>query len=144
VPHAEHSVTINRPAAEVFQFFADGERSAEWRTGVVSIKKVSGDGVGMQYAQSVKGPGGRAIAADYRITEFAPNSLLAFEATAGPVRPRGRYVLAESDGATAVTFSLEAELSGLKKLLMGAMVSKTMTAEVHALAKAKDVLEGGS
>jgi len=141
VPHAEHRVTIKRPAADVFSYLADGEKCTEWRSGVIEIKKVSGEGVGTQYKQSVRGPGGRAIAADYTITEFMPNTVLAFQATAGPVRPHGRYELAESEGSTTVVFSLDAELAGIKKLFMGGMVAKTMAAEVQALEKAKTILE---
>ncbi len=142
MPHAEYRVTINRPAADVFAFLADGERGPEWRDGIVEIKKLSGDGIGAQYKQSVRGPGGRSVAADYAITEFAPTSLLAFVATAGPVRPRGRYEIRESADGTAVTFTLDADLTGLKKLLMGGMVSRTMESEVRSLDKAKRVLEG--
>jgi uncharacterized protein YndB with AHSA1/START domain len=142
MPHAEHSVTINRPAVDVFKYLADGEKCTEWRSGVIEIKKVSGDGVGAQYKQSVRGPGGRAIPADYTITEFTPNSSIAFQTTAGPVRPRGQYVLQESGGVTTVTFNLDAELTGLKKILMRGMVSKTMAAEVRAIEKAKSILEG--
>jgi len=72
VAHAENSVVVNRPSQEVFGFLADGERSPEWRSGVVEIKKVSGEGVGTIYRQRVKGPGGRPVAADYRITEYQP------------------------------------------------------------------------
>lgn len=142
MPHAEYRVTINRPAADVFAFLADGERGPEWRDSIVDIKKVSGHGVGAQYKQTVRGPGGRNVAADYAITEFTPTSLLAFQATAGPVRPRGRYEIRESEDGAAVTFMLDADLRGLKKLLMGGMVSKTMETEVRALDKAKRVLEG--
>jgi uncharacterized protein YndB with AHSA1/START domain len=142
VPHAEYRVTINRPAADVFAFLADGERGPEWRDSIVEIKRVTGDGVGAQYKQSVRGPGGRSVAADYTITDFTPPSLLAFQATAGPVRPRGRYEMSEREDGTVVTFTLDADLSGLKKLLMGGMVSRTMETEVRALDKAKRVLEG--
>jgi uncharacterized protein YndB with AHSA1/START domain len=142
MPHAEHSVTINRPAADVFKYLADGEKCTEWRSGVIEIKKVSGDGVGTQYKQSVRGPGGRAIPADYAITEFAPNSRIAFQTTAGPVRPHGQYALQEAGGATTVTFTLDAELTGLKKLFMGGMVSKTMASEVRAIDKIQSILEG--
>jgi len=141
MPHAEHTVTINRPAVDVFTYLANGEKCTEWRSGVIEIKKVSGDGVGAQYKQSVRGPGGRAIPADYTITEFTPNSRISFQTTAGPVRPRGRYALRESGGATTVTFTLDAELTGLKKILMSGMVSRTMTAEVQAIEKAKSILE---
>lgn len=141
MPHAEQSVTINRPAADVFNYLADGEKCTEWRSGVIEIKRVSGDGAGAQYKQSVRGPGGRAIPADYTITEFTPNSAIAFQTTAGPVRPRGRYDLQESGGVTTVTFTLDAELTGLKKILMGGLVGKTMAGEVQNIAKVKSILE---
>jgi uncharacterized protein YndB with AHSA1/START domain len=141
VPHAEHRVTIKRAPADVFAYLADGKKAREWRSGVIEIKKVSGEGVGAQYKQSVRGPGGRAIAADYAITEWTPNSAIAFQATAGPVRPRGGYQLTDSGGGTSVIFTLDAELTGLKKLLMGGMVARTMAAEVQALEKAKTILE---
>lgn len=141
MPHAEYQVTIARPLTDVFEFFADGEKDPQWRTGVIEIRKISGDGLGAQYTQKIRGPGGRATAADYRITEYVPNEAIAFAVTAGPVRPTGRYRFADEDGKTTVDFALDVELGGIKKLLMGAMVSKTMTAEVRALDKAKAVLE---
>jgi hypothetical protein len=59
VPHADYQVTIARPVAQVFEFFADGEKNPQWRTSVIEIKKLSGDGLGAQYEQSIRGPGGR-------------------------------------------------------------------------------------
>jgi hypothetical protein len=67
--------------------------------------------------------------------------VLAFRTTSGPVRPAGRYTLAEAGGATTVTFTLDAELTGIKKLLMSAAVTKTMKNEVQALNKVKTILE---
>jgi len=96
---------------------------------------------GATYTQGLKGPGGRRVAADDRITAFEPGKRLAFEAIAGPVRPTGEYVLEDVVGATNVTFSLDAQLGGIQKLLMGGMVQKTMDAEVGALANLKRVLE---
>ena len=43
-----------------------------------------------------------------------------------------------------MTFRLSAELSGLKKLLMGSMVQRTMDKEVGALSELKRVLEAPS
>jgi hypothetical protein len=88
----------------------------------------------------VKGPGGRRIDADYRVTAYAPNRRLAFEAIAGPVRPTGDFLLDEVAAGTRLTFSLQAELSGIKKLLMGGAVQKTMEAEVAATERLKRVL----
>jgi 3-methyladenine DNA glycosylase/8-oxoguanine DNA glycosylase len=81
------------------------------------------------------------IAADYEVTDYEPNSRLAFRTIAGPVRPTGEFRFDEVDGGTRLTFTLGAELSGLKKLLMGGPVQKTMTAEVAATERLKQVLE---
>ncbi len=144
MPQAQHTVTIRRPVEAVFDFVADGEKCPQWRPGVLDIKRVSGDGVGTVYEQGVRGPMGRRIAADYRVTSLEPNRVLAFETIAGPVRPRGRYEFAAEDGATRLTFSLEAEMSGLRKLFMGSMVSRTMASEVMTLENLKRVLETSS
>jgi len=76
-----------------------------------------------------------------KITELEPASAIAFQTITGPVRPRGRYLLAPADGGTRVRFELEAKLGGLKRL-MAPMVQKTMNAEVGHLDRLKEVLEG--
>jgi uncharacterized protein YndB with AHSA1/START domain len=138
---AEREVTIARPVAEVFAFVADGLNAPRWRPGVMDISLASGTGLGAVYKQGVKGPGGRRIDADYRITAFEPNRRLSFEAIAGPVRPTGQFVFDDVNGGTRLTFALQAELGGLKKLLMGGAVQKTMNAEVAATERLKEVLE---
>jgi uncharacterized membrane protein len=140
MPKAANEIVIERPLDEVFEFFADPERSATWRTGVLEIAHRSGSGRGARYAQVVQGPGGRRIPADIEITEWKPQEAVGFQTIAGPVRPRGRYTFAPADGGTRVRFELAVELSGLKRL-MAPMVQKTMDSEVARLATAKSVLE---
>jgi uncharacterized membrane protein len=141
VPTAKHSVIVKRPIAEVFAFMSDGENCPQWRSGVLDIKRVSGEGLGTRYAQGVRGPMGRRIAADYEISAYEPNDRIEFQTTAGPVRPHGRYDFETLDGGTRLTFTLEAELTGFRKLLMGSMVQRTMDAEVAALDAVKRLLE---
>lgn len=137
MPSARHTVTIPRPAAEVFAFVADGENARRWRPGVLDVSRVPGGpaagGVGTAYRQGVRGPGGRRVDADYRITAFEPGRRLAFQATAGPVRPSGEYVFEDAGGATRLTFSLGVEIGGIKRLLLGGAVQKTMESEVRAI-----------
>ncbi len=83
---------------------------------------------------------GRRVAADYEITALEPNRRIEFQTTAGPVRPHGRFDLEPVDGGTRVTFALDAALGGIRGMLMGGMVQKTMDAEVAALSKLKTVL----
>jgi uncharacterized membrane protein len=141
VPSGQGSVVINRPLEEVFSFVADGETAMKWRPGVLDVKHLSGEGVGAVYRQGVKGPGGRRIAADYEVTALEPNRRIAFKAIAGPVRPSGEYRFEASDGGTKVSFALNAELGGWKKLLMGRAVQSTMDAEMATLENLKRLLE---
>jgi len=141
MPAARHEVTIQRPAHEVFAFVADGLNGPRWRSGVLDIALVSGSGTGAVYKQGTRGPGGRRVDADYRITAFEPDRHLAFEVIAGPVRPVGDYLFEEDSGSTRLTFSLQVELTGLKRVLLGRAVQQTMDAEVAATERLKQVLE---
>ena len=141
MPSAERTVTINRPVDEVFRFVADGTRAPHWRSGVLDVAHVSGEGVGARYSQGVKGPGGRRIPADYEITAFEPDRKIGFRATAGPVRPEGSFTFEGMGTGTILTFALSAELSGWKRLLMSGAVQSTMQAEMAALDTLKDLLE---
>jgi uncharacterized protein YndB with AHSA1/START domain len=140
MPSASHSVTIARPVDQVFAFVADGENAMRWRPGVLDVRHVSGSGVGAAYRQGVKGPGGRRIDADYVITAFELGRKIAFRATAGPVRPEGEYLFEDLGGSTRLTFSLSAELGGLKRLLMGGAVQATMDAEVRTIERIDGLL----
>jgi uncharacterized membrane protein len=141
MPEAQHSVTIQLPVEAVFEYILDGENCPAWRPGVVDIKRVSGQGAGAIYRQGVKGPMGRRIDADYTVTNAEPNRLIEFQTIAGPVRPRGRYTFESVGGATRLTFHLEADIRGLRGLLLGPGVARTMQSEVETLERLKDVLE---
>ena len=144
MPSAKNSVTIARPAADVFAFLADGENEPTWRSGVKEIHREGGaPAVGTIYRQKLAGPMGRTVPGDVEITTFEPDRRIAFRVIAGPVRPNGQYDIEPvDDRSTRVTFSLEATLSGLKKTMNG-MVQKSMDAEVAALADLKRVMETG-
>jgi carbon monoxide dehydrogenase subunit G len=141
MPSATHSVIIARPIADVFAFVADGERAPMWRSGVLDIRRVSGEGAGTRYAQGVKGPMSRRIDADFEVTVVEPERRLEFQTISGPVRPHGRYDFEPSGAGTQVTFSLDVELSGVRSFLLGRAVQRTMEAEVGALERLKVVLE---
>lgn len=141
MPRVRRTVVIQRPIAEVFAFLADAENDHQWRTGVTEITRVGEPGLGARYRQMIAGPGGMTIPADIEVTAYEPNSRIAFRTLLGPVRPRGEYLFRVLAEGTEVTFSLEADVTGLKKILMGAMVQKTMDAEAAGLDRAKALLE---
>ena len=140
--HAENEITIDRTAAEVYDFLVDGLNNTAWRSGVKDIGLASGDAgqLGAVYSQTLTGPRGKPIQGDYRITAAEPGRLLAFDVVAGPARPHGEYILSEADGRTTVRFVLDLKLPGLMKVLDG-LVTKTMQGEVAQLRMLKAVLE---
>ena len=142
MPHAENTVTIERPIGDVFAYLADGTNNPRWRAGVLSIERTSaGEGADATYRQVLSGPGGRKIAGDYRVTAYEPPHRLEFAVTAGPARPTGRFQLAEAGpDRTTVTFSLDLRPSGLMRLMSG-MVARQMRVEVDQLARLKAELE---
>ena len=142
MPHAEYTVTIDRPARDVFDYLADGTHNSEWRTGVLDIKHTnSATGEGAAYRQVLAGPGGRRIDGDYRITAFDPPRRLEFLVTAGPARPAGVFELTDgTDRATVVRFALDLQPAGLMKF-MTPMIVRQMRREVAQLETLKKVLE---
>ena len=140
--HAENEITIDRPAAEVYAFLADGLNNPSWRSSVQSIALQNGapGETGAVYSQTLTGPRGRSIQGDYRITAADPGRTLAFDVIAGPARPEGRYLLTEAQGRTTVRFILDLKPSGLMKVLDG-LITKTMQAEVSQLQELKTVIE---
>ena len=140
--HADYQVIINEPSKVVFDFLLDGLNNPKWRSAVVDISLKNGEAgsVGAEYRQSLKGPGGRKIDGDYRLVTVEPNKKLAFEVTTGPARPTGEYLLTESGGSTTLSFAMDYQTKGFKKLI-DPMITKTMKSEVANLDVLKRVLE---
>lgn len=142
--HAEHTVTVPHPIGEVYAFLADGLNDPKWRPDVIEVHLASGvaSQLGAVYAQTMKGPGGRPIAGDYRITRADAPTRLDFEVIAGPARPVGRFELtAVSPSSTEVLFTLDLTPTGLLKL-MGGMIAKQVEAEAAAIERVPEAMAG--
>ena len=140
--HAEHTVTVDRPIEQVFAYLADEKNGPLWRPGVLEIERVSAqDGQDATVRQVMKGPGGRRIRGDYRITAYEPPRRFEFQVIAGPARPAGRYALTE-DGPdrTRLTFAMDVEPKGLMRLMSG-MIARQLTVEVAAIDRLKANVE---
>ena len=143
MPSAQRTIVINRPADQVFAFFANPANDQKWRE---HVKEVAAEGparVGSRVHQVVEGPGGRGIAADIEVTAYEPPTRYAFQVVAGPARPRGEFRFTPSGSGTQVAFSLSADLGGWKKLLLSGPVQGSMEGEMRALDTAKRLLEAG-
>jgi hypothetical protein len=77
------------------------------------------------------------------VVDYQPPERYAFRVVAGPVRPTGEYRFAGEGETTTVSLSLDAQMSGLKKVIMSRAVQKSMDSEMQALDRAKAILERG-
>jgi uncharacterized protein YndB with AHSA1/START domain len=142
--HASATVVVNKPIAEVFAYLADGNNEPAWRPGVTDVSHVpdTGTGFGATFKQSMKGPGGRAIPGDYRITRYEPPTRLDFDVIAGPARPTGRFDLQETGpDSTEVTFTLDLTPRGLMVLLTP-VINKQVRAEADNIANLPHAMGG--
>jgi uncharacterized membrane protein len=140
--HAKHKVTVPRPIGEVYDFLADGLNDPKWRPDVIEVHLESGAAstVGAVYAQTMKGPGGRPIKGDYRITLADVPNRLDFQVIAGPARPIGSFELVKlSSTSTEVSFTLDLVPKGLMKL-MGSMIAKQVESEAAAIQRVPEAM----
>jgi uncharacterized protein YndB with AHSA1/START domain len=145
VRQAEHTVTIGRSAEDVFDYLADGSNNPRWRPGVVEIRRTSDTAEGgATYRQVLRGPGGRKIAGDYRVTTYDRPGRLDFQVTAGPARPCGTFELTPDGPArTTVTFRLTVKPTGITRVFTP-MIARQMQIETRQLDNLKDRLESKS
>lgn len=143
MPSVQRTVVINRPIEEVFTFFADVSNDPRWRG--ESVKEIAVDGAiaeGARVRQKLAaGPLGSTVQADMDVVTYEPPTALAFEVVTGPLRPRVAFTFASSAAGTEVHFSIEAAITGLKKVMMGRMAERSMQSEAAALDNAKRLLE---
>jgi uncharacterized protein YndB with AHSA1/START domain len=141
MPSAERTIAIARPPDVVFDYLTDHANDPAWRPNVVMIDPIADAPVGTRIHQVIRGPMGRGIAADIEVTANQRPSRYAFQVVAGPVRPRGEFLFSPSAAGTDVHFSLSAELSGIKRLLMSGSVQASMDGEMTGLDVAKRLIE---
>ena len=144
MPSAQRTITINKPMDEVFAFFTDVRNDPKWR-GRDEVKAISVDGEMRQGARIHQklgaGPFGAPVKADMDTVLYQPSTAVAFQVVTGPLRPRIAFAFAPDGDSTTVTFSIAAELSGVKKALMSGMAQKSMDHAAAALDEAKKLLE---
>lgn len=113
-------VVINRPANEVFDYLADGEKMPRWMKEFTAVEKV-GDapiGQGTEFRYHDK----RGTDSTYELSEYQPPGRLAWHGAAvkmpgGSMVPDGHYDIHEHDGHTHVEMHMRPQLQGMAKLM---------------------------
>lgn len=141
---AEHSVVINRPVEEVFDYIIDPTKESEWQEGVIEAGYSQGSsepGVGAEMFEKRKFMG-RDMVSKVKVTEFEANKKFVGKVVEGPVPFEITQTFQPVDGGTKVTIVLEGEPGGFFKLAKGPVQKQVQSQIVADFERAKKILEG--
>lgn len=113
----QQSVTIARPADEVFAFLANPDNIPRWRPDVLEAHGGGGAlRIGSEFEETINF-GGRKVQT-FRVDVFEPEHTLEVAAIAGlGIRPTQRYTLSNIVGGTTVQIHVTVRTRGLFRLL---------------------------
>jgi len=138
----QNTVTIARPADEVFAFLADLRNIPAWNYAIERTVPTSPGpaGVGATYRQARTIP--RPGEEDLQITVFQPPARLAIQGQIGPFQATTSYLLEPAAGGTRLTNTVELEPeSVLLRPLAPLAVPRVKAAVASNLATLKRLLE---
>jgi uncharacterized protein YndB with AHSA1/START domain len=137
----EQSITIDRPVAEVFAYFADPQNIPCWRPDVLEVRGTNGTiALGATFEELVKFMGRKIFT--MQVTDYQPDHRLTIQAIAGPnVRPTQNFQFATTSGGTHVSFRGDIRTGGLFRLMEPLLPSMLSKLWVGYLANLKRILE---
>ena len=137
----QHTVTIERPIEEIWDYLVDTRNDEVWINNVVDVGR-GGDlppALGVEVDETVKFLGVK-VPVTLTVTEHEPPVRSAVDVS-GPVQGRGSYRLEPVDGGTRFTISMETDAHGFFKLaepVFARMARRDMVASCEHLT---DILE---
>jgi uncharacterized protein YndB with AHSA1/START domain len=139
--HFANSVTIRRPASEVFAFLVDPANIPKWNYAIDSARQVSpgpvGVGTRIQQTRSVPRPATEELV----ITELVPGRRMVLEGDIGPLSGTLDYQIEDVPKGTKLTNTADLSGRGPLRLLAPLAASRVRDAVAANLDKLRDLLE---
>ncbi len=142
--HIEHSVTIRRPVADVFDLVGNPNDDTTWGGLIVESEQLSAGplGIGSRFRQVVALLGAR-ITMTIEVTDFQPGRLLRYHAADPWPIEHLRAVEPTSDGSQ-LTFSTDLDVGGKFRLAAPFLGQATRRQMEEDLTQIKALLEGSA
>ena len=128
-----HSVHIDRPAAQVFDFLAEFENNPRWQAGMVSCRWTSEARLvkGSTYTQEARFLG-RPIHTEFRVSAYEPGRSISIESTKSTFPIQVTRSVVPADAGCLVTAHVRGQPTGLLRLFSG-MVGPSVRRDYAAL-----------
>ena len=139
----KETITINRSAEELYDFWRDFENLPQFMDNIKSVAKL-GD---KRSHWVIKAPAGTSVEFDSRVVEDVPGKLIAWESEEGATVPnRGRVEFHQtSSGATVVraTISYDPPAGAAGRMIAKLFQREPAAQAKHDLAQLKELMESG-
>jgi uncharacterized protein YndB with AHSA1/START domain len=137
----DNTVTIHRPADDVFAFLADFENIPQWNYAIEETRKTSAGpvGVGTTYLQTRSIP--RRQAEGFKVTVFEPDRRLAIHGQIGPFQATISYRLEPAGDATTIVNTVQLKASAATRLVAPLAAPAIKGAVAQNLGELKLILE---
>ena len=129
----ERSVEIPRPPAEVFPWLFEEDKVPQWTTGLEGYERLDSGplGRGARFRQKLEVSGQR-FTVELEVFEYDPPDGAASSFEIRGVDVVARYSLADNDGSTELTQSVEASGGGIKGRLFIPMIQPHLERKLEA------------
>jgi len=139
----EQSILIHRPVDEVLAYVTDPDKLSTWQPTTVEVRRQTTGPlrVGEQFSE-VHAAMGRKLESTFEVAEHDRPRAFALRALDGPIALHGRWTFAAADdGATALRFVGEGEITGPLRLVRG-LLARTLDRRLRSYhAQLKGLLE---
>jgi uncharacterized protein YndB with AHSA1/START domain len=138
----EHTVTIERPLEEVWDYLMDARNDPVWLSHVVEVGRGADQPMapGLEFDETIKFLGKR-LPVTMKVTDHEPMRRSSIELVNSPVPGHAGYEFEPVDGGTRLTATLETDAHGFFKLaepVFARMARRDFAGSFETL---KDVLE---
>ena len=131
----EHTLEIDRPVEEVFEYLTDVSRLPEWQSSAESAA-IEGELREGALVREVRSFMGRRAASTLEVTEYEPPRRFSLRVVEGPIHYWVEHRLEPLDGRTLVTLVGHGEARGVPRLMQGAVrraVERQFVKDLEAL-----------
>jgi len=124
----EHSIVINKPVEQVWNFLTEFRNTPKWDIGVLETKQISEGPAGLGTTFQNIGPFlGRNSVREYKVTEYEPNKKVAVKLITQEKFIRQAevsYTFNPAKNGTKLTFMGMIEFSGFFKLIQPILLQR--------------------
>jgi len=141
----EHSIEINKPVEQVWDFLTDFQNTPKWDIGVLETRQTSAGAAGLGTTFQNIGPFlGQTAVREYKVTEYEPKNKVTVKLMTSSKSIQNAevcYVFEPAKNGTKLTFMGSVEFRGLFKLIQPILLQRAKRDGQGDLSNLKRLIE---